>query len=576
MNLRLLLLTGLVLFGLGLAILSPVYGQTEETGPEETAEPPAEPRPPAPIRDVRSTSVEQRLQILEEEIERLKLQKGTDKKLESKGGMGPAASGVYHSGGGLTWGGYGEVKYTDYRKSGSTTSLPCLFFRDSQTPTDDGTVQGRRADVEDCLSDYEGARNEPADQFDVHRVILYAGYRFNDWIVLNTEIEYEHADEVFVEFAYVDLEFAPEFQLGLGLHLVPVGITNLMHEPTTFHSVNRPQTERQIIPSTWREGGVMAHGQLFGGAFEYRAGVLNGGRADGNFSESSFIRGGRTKGSQARAENLAGVAALEFKGIDGLTLGASYYEGENGQNEVMEIHPLNRYQFIEDSDSYLGKYESNILSDVSDYAKVRVRLAEGHFVYQGGPVNLRGLFARGWMSEDDARAINANTGNNIGTLVEGGYGEIGIDLLHWSSTEQKLVLFVRNEYLNTQKNTAQYGFQDNLIDNFCKSENVTRCKTFDDLDSGATVGVIEDEIEAAVNSELAKNGETWRFAGRPNPVNDRRIITGGLAYFPHPQVVFKVDYESWWSASTYHKDIQQRNSSNNKIDRVNVGVGWIF
>ena len=47
-------------------------------------------------------------------------------------------------------------------------------------------------------------------KLDYLRFVLYVGYKFNDWIVFNSEIEYEHATtddgkgEVAVEFAYLD------------------------------------------------------------------------------------------------------------------------------------------------------------------------------------------------------------------------------------------------------------------------------------------------------------------------------------------------------------------------------------
>ena len=44
--------------------------------------------------------------------------------------------------------------------------------------------------------------------------------------------------------------------LMMGLQLVPMGIQNLKHEPTTFLGVNRTTVENKIIPSTWRENGV--------------------------------------------------------------------------------------------------------------------------------------------------------------------------------------------------------------------------------------------------------------------------------------------------------------------------------
>ncbi|MCB1169409.1 MAG: hypothetical protein KDK25_03700, partial [Leptospiraceae bacterium] len=266
-----------------------------------------DPQPDEPQRRTetrRARENTERLSILEEEIEKMKLNRAT-KKYESYGGLGPAASGVYHVDEGLSWGGYGEIKFRDYRSDVKT------------------------------------------DEADVHRFILYAGYRFNDWIVLNSEIEYEHAgfatdsvrecsdstcssastksvneSEVFVEFAYLDFKFAPWFQVAAGLQLVPMGITNYMHEPTTFYTVERPQTESNLIPSTWRDIGILIHGEPLQGLLRYKVGVLTGMRGS-KFSSSSWIRGGRTKGSEVRSEDLAYVAALDVFPLEGLMVGGS-------------------------------------------------------------------------------------------------------------------------------------------------------------------------------------------------------------------------------------------------------------
>jgi hypothetical protein len=38
--------------------------------------------------------------------------------------------------------------------------------------------------------------------------------------------------------------------------LMPMGFLNELHEPTTYLGALRPDTERQIIPTTWHENGV--------------------------------------------------------------------------------------------------------------------------------------------------------------------------------------------------------------------------------------------------------------------------------------------------------------------------------
>ena len=97
---------------------------------------------------------------------------------------------------------------------------------------------------------YDG---EKASEADMYRAILYTGFKYNDKLVLNTEMEFEHGTtgsegEVSVEFAYIDYLHAPELNLRAGLVLVPMGLVNEIHEPTTFFSVRRPDVENRIIP----------------------------------------------------------------------------------------------------------------------------------------------------------------------------------------------------------------------------------------------------------------------------------------------------------------------------------------
>lgn len=497
-------------------------------------------------------SLEERMEIMEEELEKRKLRKAV-KTYESVGGLGPAASGVYHTDSGLSWGGYGEVKYRDYRSDKKT------------------------------------------DEADVHRLILYAGYRFNDWIVLNSEIEYEHAGfekqtvvtdvdftkrttskgsvnsgEVFVEFAYIDLKFADSLQLALGLNLVPMGITNYMHEPTTFYAVERPVTETNIIPSTWREIGAIFHGELFGKDLVYRTGVLNGQTAT-NFSSSSWIRGGRSQGSKAPANDLGYVANVEYKGIENLTVGTSFYTGKAGQNQVNDADFQSRFTMFPGSSSpdtttVAGIYQS----ENTGKAPVRVNIAEAHFDYRGEAFSLRGLFARGWMNEDDTRAVNKVTGRNIGKVAEGAYLEAGYNIATFFGWKHKLYTFIRGEYVNTQKETVQrfYGGREDIEDLICSQVPGGFCRTTSGLPNGnRDLGVI-------AASDTTK--ELYGVKGVADRTNDRRIITVGVAYFPHPNVALKADYEQQSSKSDAFKDQEFFNSNNNKIDRMNLAVTFIF
>ena len=212
-------------------------------------------------------------------------------------------------------------------------------------------------------SDQQGGK----DKFDLLRFILYTGYKFNDRILLNAEIEFEHAligestassdsGAVEVEFAYLDFMGWDFLNARAGLVLVPMGFLNEMHEPPFFHGVSRPEVERLVIPTTWREGGIGAFGTLAPG-LEYRAYVLNGLNAKGY--ESSGIRESRQVGNRALAEDIAGTARLDYTPFAGALIGASFLAGNAGQNQdfdgskpdaftlLWEAHAQLRYRGLE-------------------------------------------------------------------------------------------------------------------------------------------------------------------------------------------------------------------------------------
>src|SRR4030066_1894504 len=239
------------------------------------------------------SEIKKQIEVLTEEMEKFKLGAVAEPKYESFFGLGPAASKVYGIGIGLSLGGYGEVVYSNYQDS---------------TKKDFG---------------------------DAYRFILYAGYKFNDWILMNTELEFEHAgignaqskeSEVYVEFSYLDFLLSKPFNIRAGLLLMPVGFINEFHEPTVYHGVLRPEIETNLIPSTWRELGIMAHGKPVEN-LTYKIALTNGLRAD-KFSNSTWIRSSRQQGAKVNADVGALVANVNYEFIPGLSVGGSYYWGE--------------------------------------------------------------------------------------------------------------------------------------------------------------------------------------------------------------------------------------------------------
>ena len=255
-----------------------------------------------------SLQIEQiRLQIdaITREIETMRLGEEVTARADTIGfGLGPAASKVYRGGQGVSIGGYGEFVYSN----------------PSSTRED-------------------GAPSGASSQIDALRGVIYVGYKFDDRFLFNSEIEFEHGStseegSVSLEFAYLDWRFKGlEGSTGLrgGLVLLPMGFINELHEPPTYLGVSRPETERRIIPTTWRELGIGMFGAV--GDFDWRAFVVNG--LDGSGFDGSGLRGGRQKGSKALAEDFALSARVDWGGVPGLALGLS-----DSQQDDAPSHPF--------------------------------------------------------------------------------------------------------------------------------------------------------------------------------------------------------------------------------------------
>jgi hypothetical protein len=128
-----------------------------------------------------------------------------------------------------------------------------------------------------------GAQQNPAANgqwqtgFDAARIVLLPSYQFNDNIIFNSEIEFEHAGAGFdaddklhgtaeIEQAYVDFRISPYFNVRApGIDLVPIDWLNLHHEPTLFYSVRRPELDNGLIPTTWKAPATSIYGQIIEG-----------------------------------------------------------------------------------------------------------------------------------------------------------------------------------------------------------------------------------------------------------------------------------------------------------------------
>lgn len=347
--------------------------------------------------------LERKTDVLATEVENLKTQLFIPETREYKSqyGLGPAASGVYRVNRGLSIGGYGEAMYTNYVDN--------------------------------------NGNEDNKDSADLERAVIYLGYKFNDWIILNNEIEFEHATtgegdeekgEVSVEFSQLDFLLDQKYNIRAGLMLVPMGFINEMHEPTTFHGNRRPDVERYIIPSTWREMGAGLFGEIIPG-LEYRMYAMNGLNADG-FANTG-IREGRQGGSNAVAEDFAFTGRVDYSPQEapGLTVGASTFLGNSGQDDIVN----------------------------HDGEKVDVftQLYEGHVQYRYRGLELRALGA--WGSVDDTEYLNPSLGADgpVGSESFGWYVEAAHDIMPfvWKDSSQYLAPFFRVERYDTLASVAK-------------------------------------------------------------------------------------------------------------------------
>ena len=166
-------------------------------------------------------------------------------------------------------------------------------------------------------------------QIDLTRFMLFFGHPFTDRLRLFSEVEIEHViassdeddkGEVEVEQAYVEYDLTPSQHAKAGLFLLPVGILNETHEPTTFYGVQRNPVETYIIPTTWWAGGVGVNGEIAPG-WSYDFAVHEG--LDTSAADNYAVRSGRQETSEADANDLASTARIRWTGVPGVELAAS-------------------------------------------------------------------------------------------------------------------------------------------------------------------------------------------------------------------------------------------------------------
>jgi hypothetical protein len=307
----------------------------------------------------------------------------------------------------------------------------------------------------------EGEDNE----LDLHRFVLFFGHEFTDSIRFFSEFEIEHDiagdgknGEVEVEQAYLEFDLRENLQAKGGVFLMPVGILNETHEPTTFYGVERNDVENIIVPSTWWEGGAALNG-FFENGISWDLAISSGLKIPTTGKNAFRVRSGRQKVSEATANDLSYTGRLKYTGIPGLELAGTV------------------------------NYQTNA-SQGNHNGLDRGLLYETHAIYNKGPFGLRALYAR-WDFNGSA-VSTAGADDQYGWYIEPSYKP-------W----QKVGLYSRYEKLDGARDQDQF--------------------------------------------------DQWEI---------------GANYWPHEDVVLKVDYRS--------RDVDSNSSGADDFDAFDLGIGYQF
>jgi len=283
------------------------------------------------------------------------------------------------------------------------------------------------------------------NQIDFHRFVLFVGKELNSTTRFFSEFEIEHAlagngkpGEVEIEQAFIEKDINDSLSAKAGLFLVPVGILNETHEPDTFYGVERNNVEKNIIPTTWWEGGAAL--TVKGEKVSYDVALHSGLNID--TAGSLVPRKGRQKVAEAVANDLAITARATFKPTAGVSVGATF------------------------------QYQEDVTQGT---ASVEGHLIETHAVVEQGDFGLRALYAQ-WTFDDKVASIVDGAEKQSGYYIEPAY-----------KVSKDLGVFARySSYENLAGNSADSAVNETTIGaNYWLADTVVLKVDFNQADDTA-------------------------------------------------------------------------------------------
>ena len=331
---------------------------------------------------------------------------------ETQSGLPMAASKIYFSDSKFTFSGFGEANYIHY----------------------DGPKDLASGDIELYMTN-------------MYRFVSYAAWKPKPWLVVYGEIfaellqdrNLEYHPEYFIE-VFLDFLLHEKFNVRVGTHQVQIGYVNNNDEPVMFYSVNRPEVERLIIPSTWIDLGVMAYGKL-NSDLKWSFSAYQG-LDSRSFNGGTWIRRGRDEELRFNFNSVVLNSQWNYSGIKNTDISLSGVWTQAGGDKDFGERPV----------------------------RANTMLLSSYIRHEHKNWTFMGLGSYGSMQETDQ--IFALTGSNtdnipqvMGSQVYGYYAEVGYNLLPLlrarpserrarnnflvRGSEMKLPLFARYERLNT-------------------------------------------------------------------------------------------------------------------------------
>ncbi|WP_121966569.1 autotransporter outer membrane beta-barrel domain-containing protein [Myroides sp. N17-2] len=367
------------------------------------------------------------------------------------------------------------------------------------------------------------------NKFDAERLNLYLGYHFNDWISLKTEIEFEHGGtgstielDTQEEFG----EYEKEIESGGEVKLEQIYI-DFKIRPYFNVRAGRMKLHFNLAQNLDRPTNYFtAHRQEMENEMLPLGWYENGIQFYGNFLKDRL----RYELSITNGLDATGFSSRNWV--------------KRGYQTRFEMAVGNSLAFTARLDYKFGKNKNTfagVAAYVNDAAANRpkkdmdvsayVTIFEGHVSYDENYLKFSSVFLYGNIENSNiVSRKNANLSNNLGVKrtpvgksMIGFSGDIGYEVLHLFNfkTSQQLYPFMRYEYYDTMYKTE-----------------------------GAVVR---------------------------KPRWERSVITGGINWFVHPQVVVKAHYSSRRLGSDHYDPITSLNTGEKQRENTfTAGIGFTF